>query len=162
MRAQSETIGELVARAERLGRGLARRALDFVPCHGDIHAGNVLIAEDGALYIVDWDTVILAPKERDLMFVGAGISGRWHRADQAEWFYRGYGPADVDPATLAYYRGERIVQDIAAFCDQILVKTAGEADRRQALQWLGGQFEPGQEVDIARESYRASAAWGLA
>ena len=42
-------------------------------CHGDIHAGNLLITQS-ELYIVDWDTIVLAPKEKDLMYIGGGIS----------------------------------------------------------------------------------------
>ena len=44
----------------------------FVLCHSDIHGGNILIADTGELYVVDWDDPILAPKERDLMFIGGG------------------------------------------------------------------------------------------
>ncbi len=32
-----------------------------------------MIDKEEALYIVDWDTLIFAPKERELMFIGAGI-----------------------------------------------------------------------------------------
>ncbi len=35
----------------------------------------MLIDANDALYIVDWDNPILAPKERDLMFIGGGQMG---------------------------------------------------------------------------------------
>lgn len=44
-------------------------ALDFVLCHADFHDANLLIDPTGRLFIVDWDEIILAPKERDLVFV---------------------------------------------------------------------------------------------
>ena len=56
-----------------LQRRLQTQAQDWVVCHADLHNGNSLIAKDGALYIVDWDTAMLAPPERDLMFVGSGL-----------------------------------------------------------------------------------------
>ena len=34
---------------------------------------NLMIDKESALYIVDWNTLIFAPKERDLMFVGDSI-----------------------------------------------------------------------------------------
>jgi spectinomycin phosphotransferase len=39
------------------------------------HAGNVVVGADNELTIVDWDEPILAPKERDLMFIGGGVDG---------------------------------------------------------------------------------------
>ena len=57
---------------------LETRFPDFIVCHFDIHAGNILIDDDGSLYIVDWDDPILAPKERDLMYIGGGLLGGWY------------------------------------------------------------------------------------
>ncbi|MBK8027444.1 MAG: phosphotransferase [Chloroflexi bacterium] len=54
-------IGALVDHAERLAEVLQTRDLPFVVCHADIHAGNVHITPVGDLYVVDWDTMILAP-----------------------------------------------------------------------------------------------------
>jgi spectinomycin phosphotransferase len=42
-----------------------------VGCHGDPHLGNVLIAD--RLYLIDWDDVLLAPREQDLMFMLGGM-----------------------------------------------------------------------------------------
>ena len=68
-------IRELVNRAQELGRVLRVEAGERVLCHGDIHTANVLIDNAGGLFIVDWDLPILAPKERDLMFVVGGPVG---------------------------------------------------------------------------------------
>jgi spectinomycin phosphotransferase len=149
---QDGVIGHLVARAGRLAGLLRERRPPLVLCHTDIHAGNVLISGDGAgerLFMVDWDEALLAPKERDLMFIGAGIGGRWHRPREAALFYRGYGPADVDPVALAYYRYERIVVDVVLFCREILLPDTSEPDRARALRKLGGGFGPGSVIDIA-------------
>ncbi len=53
LRANHDLVSELVDRAEQLGEALRGRSLDYVLCHGDIHAGNVLIDHNDALYIVD-------------------------------------------------------------------------------------------------------------
>jgi len=151
LRAKRAVIGDLVERAERLGAATQARALQSVLCHADIHAGNILIAESGALYLVDWDTLIVAPKERDLMFVGGGLGGGGHTPEEEETlFYRGYGETQIDPVALVYYRYERIVQDIAAYCEQILLTDGVHGDDRvEGLRQLTGQFEPGEVIEMA-------------
>jgi spectinomycin phosphotransferase/16S rRNA (guanine(1405)-N(7))-methyltransferase len=39
--------------------------------HGEIHPGNAMVTEKG-LVIVDWDTVLVAPPERDLWWLAQG------------------------------------------------------------------------------------------
>ena len=104
--------------------------------------------------IVDWDEVILAPKERDLMFVGVGQFGGWNQELEAAWFYAGYGPTAIDPVALAYYRYERIVADIAAYATQIFGRQGSAEDREQGLRQLMGQFLPNDVVEFAHRSYR--------
>lgn len=154
LRTRRAEISDLVGRAEQLGATLPGRPLQEVLCHADIHAANVLIGADGALYVVDWDTLILAPKERDLMFVGAGICGVWHSAHEEALFYRGYGEVEIDSMALAYYRYERIVEDIAAYCEQLFLTDEGGADREQALHYLTDSFLPNSVVEIAYASDR--------
>jgi spectinomycin phosphotransferase len=148
MRARRSEIGLIVERGGQLGLALQARSLELVLCHADIHAGNILIGADDGLYIVDWDNPMLAPKERDLALIGGG-SGAWHGRRQANQFYQGYGPAEVDRMALAYYRYERIIQDIAAFCEQLLLTDEGGEDRQQAYLYFTGQFSAGQEVENA-------------
>ena len=122
-------------------------------CHSDIHAGNILIDANDNLYIVDWDNPILAPKERDLMFIGGGQGFAGHSAQEEETlFYRGYGPTQIDPSALAYYRYERIIQDIAVFCEQIFLTNAGGEDREQSLRYLISNFLPNNTIEIAHKS----------
>ena len=132
MRAKRSEISHLVRRAEQLARALQSRRLEFVLCHTDVHAWNLLISTGGALYIVDWDNPLLAPKERDLMFIGGGVSPALSSPGGEALFYQAYGPAEVDRMALAYYRYERIVQDIYEFCQQLLSSESGGEDRQQS------------------------------
>jgi spectinomycin phosphotransferase len=152
MRLQQAEIGQLVRRAQELALALQTRALEFVLCHSDIHAGNLLISTDGSLYIVDWDNPILAPKERDLMFIGGGIAGGLCSERGEALFYQAYGPTEVDRLALAYYRYERIVQDMAEFCNQLLLSEAGGEDREQSYGYFTSSFLPGNEIEIARKT----------
>jgi len=142
-------ILDLVAHAERFARKINSRSPGFVLCHSDIHEANVLVDAGGELHIVDWDSPILAPKERDLMYIGGGIIGVWNKAWQEKWFYQGYGPVEVDLTLLAYYRFERIIQDISIFCDQLLLTEEGGSDREQWFRYLASNFQPGEVLEIA-------------
>jgi spectinomycin phosphotransferase len=146
-------ILDLIGRAERLAQTLQARSPAFVVCHSDVHAGNILIDANDDLYIVDWDNPILAPKERDLMFPGGcqGFSG--HTAQEEETlFYQGYGQTQIDPIALAYYRYERIVEDIAVYCEQLLLTDEGGEDREQSFRYLASNFLPGNTIEIAYRS----------
>ena len=112
MAAKASEILYLVRRAEQLSLVLQIQSPAFVLCHSDIHAGNILCNPDGNIYIVDWDNPILAPKERDLMFIGGGVGGIWNSTQEEALFYRGYGKTQINTVALAYYRFERIVEDI--------------------------------------------------
>lgn len=163
LKAKREIISRLVGQAERLAAILRARALPFVLCHADIHAWNVLISADGALYVVDWDTLTYAPKERDLMFVGGGLYGS-RRSPEEALFYQGYGETQIDIVALAYYRHERIVQDIAAYCEQILLTEGESQDRAEGLRQLTSQFQPNQVVEIAfraEEKLPGELRWGV-
>lgn len=144
------TILELIARTEQLAQQLQEQPLTYTVCHTDLHAGNFLIDTSGFLYIVDWDAPLWAPKERDLMFAGAGLGNGWHKpAAEEAFFYQGYGPTDVSSTALAYYRYERIIQDIAEFCNQLLLTDEGGDDRPQSFRYLASNFWPDSVLAIA-------------
>jgi len=156
LRAEQRVIQDLVSRADWLAQALQTSSPELVICHSDIHAGNILIDTNGVLHIVDWDNPILAPKERDLMFIGGAQMGDWHSPQEEEaLFYVAYGETQVDPHALAYYRYERIIEDIAVICEQLLSTDQGGADREQAFRYLSSNFLPNQTLDIAYRSDRA-------
>ncbi|MBN1875619.1 MAG: phosphotransferase [Anaerolineae bacterium] len=153
LKAKRDEVLYLVKRAEELAQILQTRPPEFVLCHSDVHAGNVLIGSNGAFYIVDWDDPIMAPKERDLMFVGGGQGFVGHTAREEETlFYQGYGPTEINPIALAYYRYERIVVDIAIYCEQLFLSNEGGEDREQSFQYLMSNFIPNGTIEMA---YRA-------
>lgn len=150
-------ISRVVARAEHLAASLRANPLPCVLCHSDLHPGNLLLTPAGELYIVDWDAPILAPKERDLMFIGGGVGSLWNTPREIACFYQGYTQIQPDPLALTYYRYERIVQDIAAYCEQLLLSSAGGEDRQQSLRYLISNFLPGQTIEIADQTAAALA-----
>ena len=121
-----------------------------VLCHADAHLGNVLVGDDGRLWLIDWDGAALAPRERDLLFVIGGIAAGQVSPRQTELFRRGYGAVEPDPVALTYYRAAWALQDIAAFGHTALLDdTAGEATRREALRLFASYFMPGELTELA-------------
>ncbi|MDQ5890952.1 MAG: spectinomycin phosphotransferase [Candidatus Dependentiae bacterium] len=149
MKEHRGTIQRLVDRAEQLGQKIEKQSPELVLCHSDIHGGNVLIANDGAVYLVDWDQPIMAPKERDLMFIGGGVANVWNNLHEEEFFYKGYGKTEINRDILAYYRHERIVEDIAVDSQQLLLATDAGTDREAIYKAFVDMFEPRGVVDIA-------------
>lgn len=149
MHENRDIIQRLVYRAEQLGQKIKEQSPKFVLCHSDVHAGNVVLANDGLLYIVDWDQPIMAPKERDLMFIGAGVGNVWNKSNEEELFYKGYGKTKINNDILAYYRYERIVEDIAEYTQQLMLTTEDVKNREIMYNHFLAMFEPQGVVDIA-------------
>ncbi|MFF2232781.1 phosphotransferase [Streptomyces anulatus] len=122
----------LQAVLEHFDSGTAQLASDAstaatVVTHGEPHAGNIL-DPGGRTLLVDWDTVALAPPERDL----------WLATDAPEDLSRyaeltGHHP---DPALLAYYELRWALDDMAAALDVFGDRHPDTADTRQAWDGL--------------------------
>lgn len=143
------SIRHLVDRAEQLGQMLKNQSHNYVLCHSDIHGGNVLIAGNDNIYMVDWDDPILAPKERDLMFIGGGVANVWNKPFEEKLFYQGYGITEVNSTIMSYYRHERIVEDIAEYGNALLLTSDGGENRQEMYKHFIAMFEPNGVVDIA-------------
>ena len=147
-------IGEVLERAEALGAQLRSRPFDLVLVHSDIHAGNVLVANDGRILLVDWDGPMLAPRERDLLFVIGSRIARDVQPHEEAWFFEGYGAVAVDPDAIACYRYERIIEDIGEFARSVFDDRLPEASREMQVALVESFFEPGGIVEVVE-----SASW---
>jgi spectinomycin phosphotransferase len=144
LRTKRDMIWRAVRRATGLGRFLASTTVKLVLCHSDIHPGNLLIADDGTLFIVDWDYPMLAPKERDLMFIGGGQGFKPYVADnERQLFFPSYGDVELDPTLLTYYRYERGLTDVTVESERVLSTSLAERERSQSLEILQLYFLPG-------------------
>jgi len=152
IRSKRSEISRLIERAEELASELQSKPLELVLCHTDIHGANMLITENNDFYMVDWDAPLLAPKERDLMFIGGGIDNIWKSERDKAVFYEGYGKTQIDFPLMAYYRYERVIEDLAAYGEQLLLTDEGGADREEAYERFTGNFEPGSTIEIAEKT----------
>ena len=91
----------------------------------------------------------MAPKERDLMFIGGGVANFWNKPYEEAIFYQGYGKTDINRTLLAYYRHERIVEDIALYGQKLLLTSDGGEERLEMYNHFIAMFEPRGVVEIA-------------
>lgn len=141
----------LAGRTEELGPMVERLSLPLVLCHADLHTWNVMVDGHGELWVIDWDEVIRAPKERDLMFVVGGIGAGLVEPHETAWFFEGYGATTVDPLALSYYRHAWAVQDIGSYGERVFFAPAlADESRSAAARILLGLFGPGEIVELAR------------
>ena len=144
-RSHQDRIDRLVARTEALAPVARERAGAFVICHADSHAWNVLVTLEGDIVIVDWDSAMLAPRERDLMFVD-GVAGG-HEADP-DAFFAGYDDVELDPDVMAYYRVEWAVQDLAGFGTQVVLDPgAGDVTRADGVAAIASILAAGDRLE---------------
>lgn len=148
-REHAARIDEMLQRAETLGRTLQAKSFRTGLCHSDIHTANILVDDDGRIHLIDWDSPLIAPRERDLLFViGSRIARTVEPEDEAA-FFAGYGPVTIDPEALNYYRYERIIEDLGEFGKSVFINPRFSEEVREEEAALGRSFfEP--DGDLAR------------
>jgi hypothetical protein len=108
----------------------------MVITHGEPHASNV-IATSGGLVLVDWDTVLLAPPERDLS----------HLADDDPTVLRRYAEATgttIDREALTLYRLWWDLSEIAGYLDLFRAPHDETADTRESWTELQQYLRPAE------------------
>ncbi|KTD35707.1 spectinomycin phosphotransferase [Legionella nautarum] len=147
-----DSIHQLVGSSEELSKKIQPDFEQYVLCHSDIHAGNVLLVNEESIYIIDWDEPMLAPKERDLMFIGAGVGNVWNTPHEIRLFYEGYGEVNLDKTLLSYYRYERIIEDMAIYGQDLLSRDQDDQSRLESFNYFKSMFEPNEVIEIAFSS----------
>jgi spectinomycin phosphotransferase len=143
----SKTIQTLIERTESIGKHLQRATLEFVLCHADIHTANILIDHKDNMFIVDWDGTLLAPKERDLMFV---LGQDTVETREEELFFQGYGTVPINPLALAYYRYEWCIQEIGDYGERVfLMKDVDKNTKRASVEEFMKLFSFNDVIETA-------------
>lgn len=151
--AHQPEIRLLINRSDTLAEQLRQAHMPLALCHADIHTWNVLVDTDKHMWIVDWDEVRLAPKERDLMFVMQGIGRGLVSDHQTNCFLHGYGHTEIHPTALTYYRYAWAVQEMGAYAEDVFfAQTLSAAARQDSVAQFISIFAPGNIAEIALAS----------
>jgi spectinomycin phosphotransferase/16S rRNA (guanine(1405)-N(7))-methyltransferase len=131
-------VGLLTGHAPAVRRLLARydalvavaRTAPTVLTHGEPHPGNLMRTATGWV-LIDWDTVRIAPPERDLW----GLSVADPSLLEAYTVATGFVP---DPARLELYRIRWEIMDLAACAHEFSRPHTGTANDEQSWRILSG------------------------
>jgi spectinomycin phosphotransferase len=134
-KAHQPTIHRAMTQLQQLAEVLRSRTFPYVICHADLHARNLIRDPSGHVFVIDWDEVMLAPKERDFIFL---------RKPHAAAFFQGYIDAEVDWSLLTYYLWERVVQDLIYDAHNVCFRGDWtEETRAQVAQMVHESLGPG-------------------
>lgn len=122
------SVIEMLARADALAASVASSGEPWVITHGEPHGGNVMRTA-GAHLLIDWDTVAIAPRERDLWMLLK------RDTDEDQTYAEATGQR-LDPAAVAYFRLRWDLADIGAFIHEIRSPHSRNGDAECALENL--------------------------
>lgn len=122
-------LTRLLATHDRLRRRIEPDA-DPVITHGEPHRGNLLFSHD-RIHLIDWDTVSLAPPERDLWLVNGGS------AEVRELYARISG-RPVDEAAIEFYSIGWRLTDVGCFLQDFRRPHRADADTELGWRALSG------------------------
>ncbi|MDP8911599.1 MAG: phosphotransferase [Actinomycetota bacterium] len=121
-------VAALLALADRLAADVDKRGSTWVVTHGEPHPANVMRAGNTHL-LVDWDTVGLAPRERDLwMLVDEG-------ANEATAYTDATGQ-QLDQRAVDFFRLTWDLKDLAEYLNVLRSPHQESEDTMMAYQGL--------------------------
>lgn len=109
LRAKARALAQRLEAYDAAAARLRRTAANWVVTHGEPHRGNLIVDPAGELHLIDWDTVRIAPRERDLQLVLGPDTVAWDA-------YRARTGVDAfDEDALQLYRSRWQLEDAALF-----------------------------------------------
>jgi len=121
-------VQALLAEYDRLVEEVNQDGSPWVVTHGEPHSANFIESADGGLYLIDWDTVRLAPPERDL------ASLLIEEAAVISAYQSGGGSRPPRPAAVQLFR---VWWDVGEICGYIRHFRGSHGDSRDdQTAWL--------------------------
>jgi spectinomycin phosphotransferase len=92
---------------DELAEKVAASDEPWVVTHGEPHSANFISGHDGRLHLIDWDTVRLAPRERDLSEDAASLAAYQEIA----------GPYDLRPEAVELFQAWWTLAEICGYVE---------------------------------------------
>jgi spectinomycin phosphotransferase/16S rRNA (guanine(1405)-N(7))-methyltransferase len=140
VRQSAVPIRRLLGRYDRLVMQARAVPARMVLTHGEPHPGNTMLTADGCWLLIDWDTALVAPPERDLWSLDPGDGTVLDAYASAT----GVSPR---PLLLDLYRLRWDIADIAADVSRFQRPHAGTAEDDESYQLLKSLVERVSEED---------------
>jgi spectinomycin phosphotransferase len=114
LRSSSAEVHKLLRRYDDLAATVVGSAGSWVITHGEPHAANVLTDRRGARLLIDWDTVAVGPRERDLWMLTDDTTTDWDAADR-DAYAATAGDVALSTTALALYRTRWALEEICEY-----------------------------------------------
>ena len=118
-----------------LAARVRERSGSWVITHGEPHPGNVLVEPDGARRLVDWDTTLVAPRERDLLFLLDDRQAGWDAYSSTA------GAVELDREALDLYGRRWVLGDIGMYVAGVLRPHDEDENTAASFGFLRGYLE---------------------
>jgi hypothetical protein len=136
LRAHTRDLLTLIAAYHRLARRVSSQPERMVVTHGEPHAGNV-IATAAVLVLVDWDTALVAPPERDLWDLGGDDASLLD-------YYSAATGIKIDDGALSLYRLWFDLAEIGGYLSLFQSPHEDTADTRESWKELQHFLRPAE------------------
>jgi len=133
VRRDAAAIEQRIARYDALVARARARPARAVLTHGEPHPGNTMLTAGGWV-LIDWDTALVAPRERDLWWLDPGDGSMFGAYAKAT----GVVPR---PDLVELYRLRWDIADIAADVNRFRRPHAGGPEDEKAFGFLAGLVE---------------------
>lgn len=131
LRVHAEGVGKRLLAFDRLAARLRTESGPWVVTHGEPHSANVIRTPDGGLRLVDWDTALVAPRERDLWMTLDGDMTGWDEYREAT------GAVRLNEQALAFYRERWALAEICMYVTEFRRPHEESDDTRASWAELG-------------------------
>jgi len=162
---QQEILGYL-GRLRELQDPARAAGKEMVLCHTDPTGGNLMITDEGELYILDWEGAMLAPLEHDLFF----FAGEEHFDRFLANYEEEFGPVNLDSNVFGFYFYRRNLEDLTDWVVRILYENRDDEQNRNDLEGIVEDCISGwpylettiREIDtkLAKRHVECKAEWG--
>jgi spectinomycin phosphotransferase len=149
LRRSGPELGRLFARFDALAAQALAGRDRWVPTHGEPHSANVLWQQGGPV-LVDWESLRLAPRERDLRTVLRDAEG----AEPLSAYVAHGGTTDLDGDMAELFDLEWWLWNTADFATRFAGPHDGDADDERFHEVFLAEVVPAVDLAVTKQTAR--------